>query len=51
LNKPKENICDKEIILGQFNQAHYLEAYKNFVGSILGNNELTKIKNIIIEPE
>jgi REP element-mobilizing transposase RayT len=35
LNKPKENICDKEIILGQFNQAHYLEAYKNFVGSIL----------------
>jgi REP element-mobilizing transposase RayT len=45
----KEEICEKEIVLQQFNNFNPQEEYKKFVYDIISENELIKIKNFAIE--
>ena len=47
----KEEICEKEIILQQFNNSDPRQSYKRFVNVSTLDTEFIKIKNIIIEPE
>lgn len=51
LSKNKEEICDKEIVLQQFDNMYPQERYKKFVNSMISNSELIKIKSFIIELE
>lgn len=50
INK-KEEVCEKEIILQQFNNAHPKQAYKRFVNNMISDDELMRLKNIIIETD
>jgi hypothetical protein len=51
LNVTYGEICEKEIILRQFNSDSPLQMYKSFMDSVISKNELMKIKNFIIELE
>lgn len=51
LNSDKEGICEKDIILQQFNSIQPSQAYREFVNKIISTAELIKIKSLIIEPE
>lgn len=51
LNKNKEEICEKGIILQQFNAPCIHGEYKNFVDSAMANDDLRNIKDFVIELE
>lgn len=51
IGETEEEICEKEILLQQFNNVHPKQIYKEFVDQMISDNELTKIKNLIIEAE
>lgn len=46
-----EQICDKEIILKQFNDSGHSRAYREFINNFIPYESLKEISDIIIEPE
>jgi putative transposase len=51
LNMSEKKVCEKAIVLGQFNKSNTVLAYRRFINSFIPDEEQDKITNLIIESE